>query len=278
MRLLQITCIALDKIYWSTNMAIKIYVLSLPNELERRRLCGAELERAGLKFVFFDALSGDELSFSDFNKFYCANLNSAKFKRPLSCNEIACALGHFQIWQRIVDSNEPVGLVLEDDAVFEKNPSAFLNAVARCPERFEGVIIKLDGVPRKNVEVVGALASHDLLRSDLLPPRTTGYIIGRRAAKQLVNTYTPIGLPVDIYLKHYWEHKVPILTLGEKLVGENYRLASNIETHRKSQKPGSPFSRLLRNLKYQLQYTRGRLSHPVGLNMTDDFEPLLYTE
>ncbi len=259
-------------------MVIKTFILSLPKDVERRHLCRVELESLGLSYEFSDATCGEELKPCDLQHIYCAEANRIKFKRPLSHNEIVCTLGHRRIWQKIVDSNEPVGLVLEDDATFIQDPGAFLDGVSRYPEMFDGVMIKLDGLPRKNARALRAFAGQNLVLSDRLPSRTTGYLIGRRAAKQLLATDAPIGRPIDIDLKFYWEHKVPILTLDEKMVAERPGLDSNIETYRNSNKPGSSLSRFIRNLVYQFKYTRGRLSHPLKPDMIDGLQPLLNAE
>ncbi len=259
-------------------MSITAVILSLPKDVERRRFCEAELARLGVQHKFSDAISGDQLGGSELKRIYDAEMNRAKFKRPLSRNEVACTLGHRQIWQHIAASDDCVGLVLEDDATFIRDPRSFLSALSECPQCFEDVMIKLDGVPGKNVQVIKEFADQNLVLSDILPPRTTGYILGRRAAARLLQVDAPIARPVDIDLKFYWEHKVPILTLGKQMVAERNSQDSNIESHRRKAKPGSRLERFVRNLVYQAKFTHGRLSHPLNPDMIDGLGPLLRTD
>ncbi|WP_171240392.1 glycosyltransferase family 25 protein [Ruegeria sp. HKCCA5491] len=259
-------------------MSITAVILSLPKDVERRRFCEAELARFGLSHEFSDAIAGEQLGRSDLKLIYDEEMNRAKFKRPLSRNEVACTLGHRQIWQHIAESRDCVGLVLEDDATFIRDPRSFLNALAECPECFEDVMIKLDGVPGKNAQIIKEFADQNLVLSDILPPRTTGYILGRRAAARLLQVDAPIARPVDIDLKFYWEHKVPILTLGKQMIAERDSHDSNIETARRKTKPGSAVERFVRNIVYQAKFTHGRLSHPLNPDMIDGLGPLLRPE
>ncbi len=259
-------------------MSIKAVILSLPKDVDRRRSCEDELARLGLQYEFSDALAGDQLNETDLGRYYDADMNRSKFKRPLSANEVACALGHRQIWQAVAESEDHVVLVLEDDATFVQDPTAFLNALSKCSECFEDVMIKLDGVSGRNNQILKPLADQNLVLSDCLPPRTTGYILGRRAAAQLLRVHAPFARPVDIDLKFYWEHKVPILTLAEQMVAERGVFDSNIEACRTSKKSESSIGRFVRNLLYQIKYTYGRLSHPLKPEMIEGLGPLLRTD
>lgn len=258
-------------------MSIRTFILSLPEDLERRHFCGNELTHLGLRHAFADAISGDQLDEADLQRIYDADMNRSKFKRPLSRSEVACTLGHRQIWQRVADSPNPVSLVLEDDATFVQDPRPFLGAIDQRAECFEDVMIKLDGVCDRNTRVLSTIADQSLVLSDRLPPRTTGYVLGRRAAARLVELAAPIARPIDIDLKFYWEHGIPILTLVEQMVEERETFSSTIEPCRIATKTGSSFSRFVRNLVYQAKYTHGRLSHPLHPDMIEGLGPILRT-
>ncbi|MDA7963958.1 glycosyltransferase family 25 protein [Ruegeria sp.] len=249
--------------------------MSLPDDKERRDCCAAELAGLGLPFAFVDAVQGRHIPDADFARLYDEGLNRRAFKRPLSRNEVACYLGHRKIWRDIAEGDQDVCLVLEDDACFVQDPRPFLDAVAQNADLFLDVMIKLEGVARKNTTVLRPFADQTLVLSDHLPPRTTGYIIGRRAAAKLAGRDGPIGRPVDIDLKFYWEHEIPILTLQEQLVSERPSGGSQIETSRNKTKPGSGLQRFLRNLLFQARFTQGRKRHPLQPGMIKELAPLL---
>jgi len=235
----------------------------------------SELEKLGVPYEFVDAVSGDQISDGDLQNLYDADMNRSKFKRPLSRNEIACTLGHRKIWQQLADSGSSLSLVLEDDATFVTDPRVFLNELGHHADRFEDVMIKLDGVPRKKMQSVRKIADQDLVLTDRLPPRTTGYLLGRRAAARLAELDDPIARPVDIDLKFYWEHKVPILTLREQMIAERFNGYSNLEAGRRGSKSNSSVHRFLSNLLYQLKYTYGRLRHPLKPDAIEGLGPVL---
>ena len=125
-------------------MSIKIVILSLPDDKERRDSCTKELTGLGLPFAFLDAVKGREILDADLQRFYDEDLNRRTFKRPLSRNEVACYLGHRKIWRDIADSDEDLCLVLEDDACFVQDPRPFLDAAAQNSDLFLGSgLIKL---------------------------------------------------------------------------------------------------------------------------------------
>lgn len=259
-------------------MSVKTIILSLPKDVERRQFCHRELEQFGLTHHFSDAIPGDQLEESDMLRIYDPEMNRSKFKRPLTRSEVACTLGHRRIWQEIANSEDDLYLVLEDDATFVHDPTPFLNAISQSSECFEDVMIKLDGVSYKNAKALKAIGKQILVLSDRLPPRTTGYLLGRKAASRLIEMDTPIARPIDIDLKFYWEHNVPILTLQEQLVAERASFDSNIEAGRRKAKSGSNMNRFIRNFVYQFKYTYGRFRHPLKPEMIESLGPLLQAE
>lgn len=256
-------------------MSIKAVILSLPRDIDRRNACEAECTQLGLSHSFFNAIYGDQLSDADVSRVYDAKRNRRAFKRPLSRNEIACALGHLEIWQAIAEAEDALTLVLEDDATFIQNPMPFLDALSESSGRYQNVMIKLDGVAGSGGQVLGSVADQSLILSDRLPPRTTGYVIGRKAAAHLTAVHAPFARPVDIDLKFYWEHQVPILTLAHQMVSERGTFESTIEANRNSEKVGSALGRFLSNALYQIRYSYGRLSHPLKPAEIAGLAPLL---
>lgn len=255
---------------------MKTLILSLPNDEKRRQSCADQLGRFGMRYEFVDAIHGDQIADEEFRQLYDREQNRKSFKRPLSRNEVACTLGHRRIWKTIADSNAPLALVLEDDATFLRDPRPLLNALHAQSGVFEDTMIKLDGVPRKNIHKVMSVADQTLLMSNHLPARTTGYVLGRGAAARLARLANPIARPIDIDLKFYWEHGVPILTLQERMIEEAATLSSHIEARRRLTKPRTACSRLSRNLRFQFKYNFGRLTHPVQPPKRKDQQPTLW--
>ncbi len=77
--------------------AVDIFILSLPNEKERRRSSAAECARYGLSFMWVDAMDYREKSTADIVSCYEPTTRAINKNRYLSPAEIVCALGHQRI-------------------------------------------------------------------------------------------------------------------------------------------------------------------------------------
>lgn len=243
-------------------MPIPIHVLSLILARDRRESVSREFSRRGLACSFFDAIDGAELPDEDFHLHYDHRLNAQHYKRPLSRGEIACALGHRAIWREIAQGHAPVVLVCEDDTLLAPNIGDFLRAVATVTDCFENVMVKLDS-PARNGEIVGRLASIDIVLTRKLPAHTTGYLLGRNAARALLAHAGAISRPIDADLKHYWEHRVPILLTQPKLISFRPDAVSSLARPRAATKPATRWHRFVSNLRYQSAMNLGRLRFPL---------------
>lgn len=243
-------------------MSIPIHVLSLIHATDRRESVSREFSGHGLEFSFFDAIDGTGIVDADLHRHYDSHLNARNFKRPLSRGEVACALGHRAIWRQVAGGDAPVVLVCEDDTLLAPDIGGFLRSVAASAESFENVMVKLDS-PARHGEIVGSLAGTDLVLTRRLPAHTTGYLLGRNAARALMAQAGAISRPIDADLKHYWEHRVPILLTRPQLLAFRPDAASSLAAWRAAAKPSALWRRFARNLQYQSAMNVGRLRFPL---------------
>ena len=238
-------------------------VISLKRATDRRAQCASELAAIRLPFEFFDAVEGAELTPAELAGVYDDEANAKRFKRPLSPAEIGCYLSHRAIWRRLAEGEASAALVFEDDL-------RLLAGAAEAIERLSAfdlgdVMVKLDGVDGAG----GAIAAIDIgagfrLRQPLsLPPRTTGYVVGREAARRLLAARARFFRPVDIDLKHLWEHRVAILVLEPAIIPhrEHPHAPSSLAAGRERVKPRGALARLAANLAYQMQFRAGLIRY-----------------
>lgn len=243
-------------------MSVPIHVLSLVDAVERRKTASAEFVRHGLDYRFVDAIDGRLMTDSEIDLHYDGYRNARNFKRPLSREEIACALGHRAIWRQVAEGPAPVALVCEDDLLLHPGFNEFFRSLAGREALFDHVLVKLDGAARSG-QVVCRLADVDLVLTRRVPGRTTGYLLGKSAATALLARAGKISRPVDIDLKHYWEHGVPILVARPQHISEQPKTESGMEISRVAVKPLSFWRRMSRNLRYQWAMSLGRLHSPL---------------
>lgn len=251
-------------------MSIPIYVLSLPEADGRRKAVRAEFTSQRLKFRFFDAVDGRRAP-TAIARFYDSALNAQKFKRPLSSAEIACALGHRAIWREVINGSAPVAVVFEDDVSLDPTFHSFLQTVERDQELFSEIMIKLDS-SRQSGKLLTSIAGIDLVLSRRIPGYTIGYIIGRKAAIKLINQSYMVSRPIDMDIKSYWEHGVPILLTRPQLASERPNTISSIDAPRDVTKPSTLGRRMWRNLQYQFAVNISRFCTPL---QREDQSPLL---
>jgi glycosyl transferase family 25 len=235
------------------------YAVSLRSAADRRAQCAGELAAIGLPFEFFDALEGAGLTPAELAAVYDAEANAKRFKRPLTLAEIGCYLSHRAIWRRVAHGDADAALVFEDDL---RLLAGAAEAIGRLTAFNLGdVMVKLDGVDGRNGERPGVdIGGGFRLRQPLVePPRTTGYVVGRQAARRLLAARERFFRPVDIDLKHLWEHRVPIFVLQPAIIphAAHPNAPSSLAAGRELVKPGGKVTRLAANIAYQFAFRVG---------------------
>ena len=222
---------------------------------------------ARLPFGFFDAVDGTNLTDQRRWRHYDIAANMEQFKRPLSKSEVGCYLSHLQLWAHIGAQPSGAALVLEDDAHIDADLRPFLEQISKYD--LEDVYLKLDGVaealdPEDTSTTKMTLGRRKVIHAPQIAPRTTGYIIGAHAAKKMAAARQSFFRPVDIDIKHYWEHDVPIWTVAPQLVCETRSCGdeSTIEASRRQLKGVNPLRRFWKNTTYQYNYQKQRRMHP----------------
>jgi len=218
----------------------------------------------GISINFFDATLGSTLDPETIEHVYDRDENIRKFKRPLSRQEVGCYLSHKRLWGQIASGDESAAIVLEDDALIEGDLVGLVKDLSAID--IEKVYVKLDGPCGSSSEGnTLQFGDHKLEQARWIAPRTTGYIIGRVAARTLSEYRDRFFRPVDIDLKHHWEHGIPILTTSPQLVREIHPDGSGsaIESSREELKPQKSTVRFWKNLSYQTRYKWACYTHPV---------------
>ena len=183
-------------------MTIPIYVINLEKDAERLNSISKNLGSLGLEFERVPAVLGagytDDPRTVDLRRYPRLN------RRPKPRNgETGCYLSHLRACERLLLSEHPWCVILEDDA--------------ECLPELPGVLVALDqrddwdmaklfcfhgGTPVP----VGRLAGGQRLCVHLT--RTTsaaGYAINRRAAETLLRTLLPMYTQLDHAMDRPWE-------------------------------------------------------------------------
>ena len=246
----------------------KINVISLPDAVDRRARIQKSLSDAGLEFEFRMGVDGRTLEDREIALVYDATRNAKLFKRHLSLPEIGCYLSHYREWRRLAESDDEGCFILEDDAEFDGDLADVLNFISN--QNLGGHIVKLDasGKMRTRRTIHRLPGKRSMVEPRVLPARTTGYGLTRKAAQNLVGGALPFFRPVDLDLKHWWERGVTPLAILPAPI-KPHPCESSIANARESSGPKSIISRLWRNCLYQYRFHTGLFKARVAVRRRD---------
>ena len=157
-------------------VGLNIYIISLRNSA-RRDFQIKQFSNLGLEFIFFDAITKDEISNPNYLKF--------DWERPLNLNEIACYISHKSIWKKTANSTSP-SLILEDDAVVSKDlPKLIQNLLLKTNADY----VNLENRNRKKIVSKNRVLSEkefSLLKLYHDSTGAAGYILYPNGAKKIL--------------------------------------------------------------------------------------------
>jgi glycosyl transferase family 25 len=173
---------------------VKIFIINLKNEFDRREHIVNELKKINLRFEIYFAKKGSELSKKEIT-LYSKKEAFKNENRDLSLDEISCALSHIKIYKKIVESKYKLSLILEDDVVINKNLLNIFKNLNKFPKNWELINFytnaKKENICRK------IYSNYQCVRFKERANRTCSYLIKLKTAQKLLRFALPIRFPAD---------------------------------------------------------------------------------
>lgn len=169
---------------------IPTYCISLTRASRRRELMLRQAEGLGLnRFEFVDAVDSRMLDRGDLAARGVIDEERTRqfHTRPLTINEIACSLSHGLAYQRIVEREDPVALVLEDDALFLRRRIARVR-LSELPSDFDCVFLNtflLHDPPRGRV-------GRSIYSDTSYAGSAAAYLLSLTGARKLASVRRPV--------------------------------------------------------------------------------------
>ena len=176
------------------SQAIKIFIINLRNEVDRRKHIVNELKKLNLEFEIFFAKKGSELTKKEIT-LYSKKEAFKNENRDLSLDEISCALSHIKIYKKIIESKYRLSLILEDDVVINKNLLNIFKNLNKFPKNWELINFYTDA--RKKVISRKIYENYQCVRFNERANRTCSYLIKMKTAEKLIKFALPIRFPAD---------------------------------------------------------------------------------
>jgi glycosyl transferase family 25 len=173
------------------------WVISLQRAKRRRAFVHSTCASLGIEPVVIDAVDGRALTAEQLAAY--SELRAAySYGRSLRRAEIAIALSHLTVWQRMVDEHVDEVLVLEDDVRPERALLDVLAVRAELPEDADVVTMhSLFGWSAPRPVSPELVPGYRLCTYERTPMGTQAYLLRLRAAQRLVDVARPIRLPAD---------------------------------------------------------------------------------
>ncbi|GGF60867.1 glycosyltransferase family 25 protein [Alteromonas lipolytica] len=230
-----------------------IWLINLDKCADRLVSATEQLQRAGLTAERFSAVNGKALSEEEIAACYDEQANKAFFRRPISRGEIGCYLSHRTLWQRMVDEQIEVAVIIEDDIIIDPKFGEVISKIAQVKH---WDMIKL--AARRGCEGDERFDLGDgysLVNFAKVPNCTTGYAITLSGAKKLLSRRR-FFRPVDVDLQFYPELNLSVFAT------QPYRLSANKEFDSEIDKIGGGTRKsgttFWRNIRYRWQLWRIR--------------------
>lgn len=188
------------------------FVIHLRRAVRRQAQVAWIQGHAPVAVTVVDAADGDQLSAEQSSR--CVpGLHQPAYPFGLIPGEIGAFHSHRECWRRILDGGHDAGLILEDDLTFE--PGLFARAV-RLAAATGGVdaYVRFPVRPRESSSVVvGRDGEIAVIRPEVIGLGAVGQLVGREAARRLLEATERFDRPIDTFLQMRWAHRTEVLSV-----------------------------------------------------------------
>ena len=189
---------------------MQIALINLASQDARWRAASRQFFDLGLDPVRQEAIAGAALSDAERAALYAERLNARQYHKPLLPGEIGCYASHLQSWRALVERGDRAMAVFEDDIEIDADLAQVLEAVSRLATPWD--VVKLIGRRKEKIrESVPLSRGRNLVSYRRVPSLTGAYLITSRGAQKLLQRHPPFGRPVDVDIRHWWEHDLRVL-------------------------------------------------------------------
>ena len=193
------------------NARLPTFIVTLPEAKERQEHMKRQMDDLGLDFEWFEAVDGRGFDVPALPE-YDARRRRRNYGRDLKGGEIGCLLSHKKLYQKIVEEQIPLTLVLEDDAILHEDFAQAVGDVQQCETPFDLVrFLGSKKLTKARQRVVEDLTPpYQLCRLYGLPGGTHAYMITLDGARKMLRVMDRYAFPIDTLMGREWDTKCMI--------------------------------------------------------------------
>ena len=175
------------------------FVISLPEDADRRRAVEGQLRNLGLPHEVLAAVNGKLLSSDDRRNNYDELRFVRNEGRSALPGELGCALSHIEAYRLVVERKLPYALILEDDAWLNPNVPELLQAIERRYSPREESVFLLTWFNTIGSRRLSPLWSSYHVADVKSAYCAHGYVVSNAAAEALVKALHPVRHLADCW-------------------------------------------------------------------------------
>jgi glycosyl transferase, family 25 len=192
-------------IYNNDIIEMPIYVINLEHRKDRLKRIKEELSKINLSdesnnLHIINAINGKNLDIKQLK-----NAGYLKYdSRPLRSGEIGCFMSHLDCWVKILESGQPYGLIIEDDAILTPEFVSRFNEIFDSALEYDWDVFCLG---RRCIETTygsgcknSISLNNDLCIYEIPGYGTYGYIVNAKSIEKIMSYIFPINVPIDVLL------------------------------------------------------------------------------
>ncbi len=182
---------------------IPVWLINLKRAEERRENMVKQLDVLGLPYQIFDAVDGRSEA-----ERLAANVDQESFERntggALLPGKIGVYHSHLEVWDKLIASEAPAALILEDDVVFHDDFLEGFDTALSAAEHWD--VIRFNAI-RAKLPVCQGFAGRYRINAYIGPFTGNGaYLIKRETAMRLRPNLLPMTRPLDHELNRFFAH------------------------------------------------------------------------
>jgi glycosyl transferase, family 25 len=182
------------------DMAVKAYVINLPQAQARRKFMREQLDRLGLAYEFVPAIDGNALTerqrrLVDWSAVHAPGSG-------LWPEMVGCCLSHFDVYRRVASDSRRCALILEDDARLPDDLPDLLSRLDAQVTDSEAVLLHYRTAIRGQRVTLAkedgiSLGHFELLHSQSALGSAAAYVLTRATCQRMLDQALPVHQPSD---------------------------------------------------------------------------------
>ena len=205
---------------------MQIKIISLKSSIDRREFVNRTMTSMDLEFEYYDAAEGID---SLFEKKISKKIVTSAFK---SKGEVGCALSHLALYQKLIQSDETLLLIMEDDFEMSLDFDIVWKNLKEIDDPNSLIMLgygcstTLDYKSSRWVSLFSKKIRKNFVK--LWYPReplmgTFAYIIGKEAARKIFDFVEEINMPSDILLNQAPLLGIDYYAVSKQIVYPNFK-------------------------------------------------------